>query len=432
MKELDKNIDTIISRKNIRKTHIYLFNQLKELGEANFLSFISKFFNLSKQNEEQKLIVLSILSIFEKKNLVLFDQIKKIKILENEFQFIKKNINDYNISGVFLNLLNSSIIDSGSKKKVQKILENSFKGILNDIIFYNGDKIIIEGLIVNKIKNIRKNPKKVNKFQNLNFGFRKLTIIKKVSLTICMSHKDNNFLLKNVAIPSILNQTFKNFKLVVTDDFSEDRISWEKTKKEYEKESRITFLSNNHTVGTYNIRNFVLNNCDTEYFCVADSDDFQMPYRFEMQLDNLAKNDGIVSNWIRFNDEGIAIPRIDLRFAGIATNSFLHKSNLKERIGFYFPLKYAADSEYLQRAKLNNKIIRDKNIVIIGYSGERNLTSDTTSGEVHAVMERQNFADQFKNWHDYNKKPFVEISTIPKEIHIPKKMIVSSLETYRA
>ena len=66
MKKLDKNIDTIISRENIRKTYIYLFNQLKELGEVDFLSFVSKFFNLSKKDEEQKLIVLSILSIFEK------------------------------------------------------------------------------------------------------------------------------------------------------------------------------------------------------------------------------------------------------------------------------------------------------------------------------------------------------------------------------
>ena len=47
-------------------------------------------------------------------------------------------------------------------------------------------------------------------------------------------------------------------------------------------------------------------------------------------------------------------------------------------------------------------------------------------------MERQNFADQFKNWHNYNKNPFVEIGTIPKEIDIPQDMIVGSHETYRA
>ena len=57
---------------------------------------------------------------------------------------------------------------------------------------------------------------------------------------------------------------------------------------------------------------------------------------------------------------------------------------------------------------------------MIGYS-RKNLTSDKTSGEVHAVMERQNFADQFKNWHNYNRNSFVEIGNLPKEIDIPKK-----------
>ena len=214
MDNLNKNnildLTFSINQKTIRKTYIYLFGKLKELGKEEFLLFVSNFFNISRREIEKKLIIISIISIFEKKNIILLEKIKKIHLTEGDYNYIKINLSNYKIFGVFLNLLNSSIIESSSKRKIEKILNQSFNGKLDEIIFQKQNQIFIEGFIVKKIKNIKKDFKKLQKFENLNFGFQKLTILKKTYLTVCMSHKDNISLMKNVAIPSLLNQTYKN------------------------------------------------------------------------------------------------------------------------------------------------------------------------------------------------------------------------------
>ena len=78
-------------------------------------------------------------------------------------------------------------------------------------------------------------------------------------------------------IESILNQTYKNFNLIIIDDLSTDNSV--KTIEEYvKKDKRIILLKNKRQRYNGGSRNkgidYALNNLDFDYFCFLDSDDW--------------------------------------------------------------------------------------------------------------------------------------------------------------
>ena len=78
-------------------------------------------------------------------------------------------------------------------------------------------------------------------------------------------------------IESVLNQTYKDFKLIIVDDMSTD--TSKETIKEYaNKDDRIIFINNirkRYNGGSRNVGiEYALNNLDFDYFCFLDSDDW--------------------------------------------------------------------------------------------------------------------------------------------------------------
>ena len=82
--------------------------------------------------------------------------------------------------------------------------------------------------------------------------------------------------LKN-CIESILNQTYKDFKLIIVDDLSEDG-SVETIKKYMKKDNRIHLIKNRrkrYNGGSRNVGiEYALDNINFDYFCFLDSDDW--------------------------------------------------------------------------------------------------------------------------------------------------------------
>lgn len=78
-------------------------------------------------------------------------------------------------------------------------------------------------------------------------------------------------------IESILNQTYKNFELIIVDDCSTDTSV--ETVKEYQKQDKRIHLIENkrkrYNGGSRNVGiDYALNNFDFDYFCFLDSDDW--------------------------------------------------------------------------------------------------------------------------------------------------------------
>ena len=78
-------------------------------------------------------------------------------------------------------------------------------------------------------------------------------------------------------IESVLNQTYKNFAIIIVDDMSTDTSV--KTIEKYRKQdNRITLIKNNrkrYNGGSRNVGiEYAMNNLDFDYFAMLDSDDF--------------------------------------------------------------------------------------------------------------------------------------------------------------
>lgn len=87
-------------------------------------------------------------------------------------------------------------------------------------------------------------------------------------------------------IESILNQTYKNFRLLISDDCSTDN-----TKKILEqfskKDDRIIIFSQEKNLGVVKNFEFLLNKVENEYFMFSDQDDFWYENKIELSLNKM-------------------------------------------------------------------------------------------------------------------------------------------------
>ena len=87
-------------------------------------------------------------------------------------------------------------------------------------------------------------------------------------------------------IDSILNQSFKNFKLIISDDCSKDNTV--NILKEYEKkDKRIELYVQQQNLGVVKNIEFMLNKVQSPFFMLADQDDYWMPEKVEKSLETL-------------------------------------------------------------------------------------------------------------------------------------------------
>lgn len=95
------------------------------------------------------------------------------------------------------------------------------------------------------------------------------------------------------AIESIINQTYKNWELIIVDDNSKDDsyaiarayASWDK---------RIRVFRNKKNKGVAATASFALSKCRGQYIARMDADDVSMPTRFEKQVNHMLKNPDVI------------------------------------------------------------------------------------------------------------------------------------------
>lgn len=106
------------------------------------------------------------------------------------------------------------------------------------------------------------------------------------------------------AIDSLIDQTYKDFKIILCDDGSKDN-TYQIAKEYADKFNNIVLIRNEKNMGL----NFTLNHClehvDTEYIARMDGDDLSLSNRFEIEIDFLDKHKeyGVVSTPCIYFDE---------------------------------------------------------------------------------------------------------------------------------
>lgn len=105
------------------------------------------------------------------------------------------------------------------------------------------------------------------------------------------------------SITSVLNQTYKNWELIIVDDCSTDNTAMIVKSN---IDDRIRLLSNNLNVGASVSRNKAIGNANGDYIAFLDSDDIWLPEKLEKQLAFMISNnyDFSYTNYNHIDNEG--------------------------------------------------------------------------------------------------------------------------------
>ena len=124
--------------------------------------------------------------------------------------------------------------------------------------------------------------------------------MKKPLVTVLLPVYNNEKI--NICIDSVLNQTFKDFELLIIDNASTDNTV--KVIKKY-KDPRINLVVNKQNIGPTGSLNKGVTLAKGKYIARIDADDLILPERLQKQVDFMENNPeyGIVGSWTKHIDE---------------------------------------------------------------------------------------------------------------------------------
>jgi len=110
----------------------------------------------------------------------------------------------------------------------------------------------------------------------------------------------NNIEYLFLAINSIFNQSYKNYKITIIYD-NEDKTDLKKIKKflknKYKKKSKLVKIEvNKSNLGAGNSRNVGIKKCNSKYIAFLDSDDFWKRNKLQLQIKYMEKNKQVFSH----------------------------------------------------------------------------------------------------------------------------------------
>ena len=169
------------------------------------------------------------------------------------------------------------------------------------------------------------------------------------------------------AIESILNQTLRDFELIIINDASTDN-TLDIIKKYTKKDKRIKVISLKKNVGAAEARNMGLKIANGKYIAIMDSDDISLPERFRIQYNYLEKNKNIfllAGGFYHINTSGEVINQESKRYNSKQIKEILIKRNVlhnptlmfRNEDNIFYREKFvpAEDYDLLLRLLSNNK-----------------------------------------------------------------------------
>ena len=198
----------------------------------------------------------------------------------------------------------------------------------------------------------------------------------KVSLLMCIYNGEIHL---REAIESILQQTFKDFELILVDDGSTD--STPQILSEYAaKDSRIVLMRNEENLGLEQSLNKGLSVAKGEYFARQDADDVSLSNRLEQQIDFLDAHPavGALGTAVELiNERGICLGVDYLPTdheslqALLLVNNFMHHSTLmvrhhlmQELGGYDESMRHAEDYDLWWRLSCISRLATLPNVLL--------------------------------------------------------------------
>ena len=195
------------------------------------------------------------------------------------------------------------------------------------------------------------------------------------------------------SIDSLLNQTYKNLEILISDDGSIDS-TIEICKKFQLKDERILLFSNKKNIGLTKSLNNLAQKASGSLIARHDADDISLPDRIEEQIQFMNKKrlDAVTTrSLVKQNNKkrpGISFYIPDKLLIN-RKNPFIHgtliiKKNVFQEIGYYDERFYFAQDYKLFYDLLNNGYnVRTLNKALYLLNTENNISSEN--------LERQNY-----------------------------------------
>lgn len=184
--------------------------------------------------------------------------------------------------------------------KFEEYRNNTLLGLCNLINAKN--EISKNEKIINTINEVLKSNKlaeitlsdntSINPFNRLSCdqgSINKIYHEKKVSILVPAFNAEQYI---EVAVNSLLNQSWQNLEIIIVDDASSDK-TWEKIQAFAKRDSRIVPLRNDKNMGAYPTRNRALQNATGDIITVHDSDDWSHPQLIELQIAPLLNDEKV-------------------------------------------------------------------------------------------------------------------------------------------
>lgn len=252
----------------------------------------------------------------------------------------------------------------------------------------------------------------------------------------------------DVAIESLLNQSYKNIELIVVDDASKDDTP-EIVQAWTERDSRVKLIRLECNSGTYVAKNIGLRDAAGEYVTCHDSDDWSHPFKIERQVRPLIENPRLVattSHWVRMQDDGVYYARPVHPLMRLNPSSPLfRKEEVLRHAGIWDCVRTGADSEFLARLKVvfgKKAVKRVVQPLALGSHRPDSLMTASSTGysETGVSPQRLAYWEAWGAWHlrelRAGRTPFVPADLLaerrfsaPEPIRVPTENIERNLHT---
>ena len=219
------------------------------------------------------------------------------------------------------------------------------------------------------------------------------------------------------AVESILNQSYKNFELLIIDDGSDKYV--EEIVKSYE-DSRIKYYYQENS-GVSVTRNKGLKLAQGDYIAMADSDDISDEFRLEKQLEYLEVHPDIslVGSWIKRIPQNCVIKFQEnigildlLADCCVMQPTIMFKKNIVEKYNLYYDEKLVCAEDYDLYARAI-KYIKMANIqeCLVNYRVyESNTSSVKREERVASSFVVQDKLLDLLSYDEYVRKKILDIA----------------------
>lgn len=222
------------------------------------------------------------------------------------------------------------------------------------------------------------------------------------------------------SIESVINQSFKDWELIIVDDCSIDG-SFEKIHDYLKKNNgkyNFKLIKNGKNYGTYVSKNIGIVNSQGEYLTFIDSDDTYHTDKLKKQVNILNTNDVQAVTIKQKNNEDII---------KVSETMLMLKRSIIDKIGYYDSVRFGADWEYSARIRKvygNNSIFIIDEVLYFVKCRDGSLTRNTKTGiSGSGRKKRRKYLEGYTSWHNSGKNLYIPFKMRIRPFPVDKIML---------